>query len=53
MAAPQAYRWMRQILPDPQYAPGYLNEFGGHFTITAEMREQSEKFQERLRSRRR
>ena len=35
------YRWLRQILPDPQYAPGYLNEFGGHFVITQEMREQS------------
>ncbi len=33
------YRWLRQILPDPNYAPGYLNEFGGHFEITTEMRE--------------
>ena len=33
------YRWLRQILPDPKYAPGYLNEFGGHFEITQEMRE--------------
>ena len=32
------YRWMRQILPDPKYPPGYLNEFGGHFEITPEMR---------------
>jgi hypothetical protein len=40
------------VLPDPDYAPGYLNDFGGHFMITPEMREQSEKFQERLRSRR-
>ena len=46
------YRWLRQVLPDPDYAPGYLNEFGGHFVITAEMREQSERFRERLRSRR-
>ena len=29
------YRWLRQVLPDPDYAPGYLNEFGGHFVITA------------------
>ena len=29
------YRWLRQMLPDPKYAPGYLNEFGGHFEITA------------------
>ena len=33
------YRWLRQVLPDPKYAPGYLNEFGGHFEITQEMRE--------------
>ena len=46
------YRWLRQILPDPQYAPGYLNEFGGHFEITQEMKEQSQKFRDRLRSRR-
>jgi hypothetical protein len=46
------YRWLRQVLPDPDYAPGYLNDFGGHFMITPEMREQSEKFQARLRSRR-
>lgn len=47
------YRWLRQILPDPDYAPGYLNEFGGHFVITPEMREQAETFRERLRERRR
>jgi hypothetical protein len=46
------YRWLRQILPDPQYAPGYLNDFGGHFVITQEMAEQSAKLRERLRSRR-
>lgn len=46
------YRWLRQILPDPQYAPGYLNDFGGHFVITEEMKEQSTKLRERLRSRR-
>ena len=46
------YRWLRQILPDPDYAPGYLNEFGGHFVITPEMREQSEKLRDRVRSRR-
>ena len=37
------YRWLRQILPDPKYAPGYLNEFGGHFEVTPEMREDAEK----------
>ena len=46
------YRWLRQVLPDPDYAPGYLNEFGGHFMITPEMRAQAEAFQERLQSRR-
>ncbi|WP_046319053.1 metallophosphoesterase [Mycobacterium sp. UM_Kg1] len=45
------HRWLRQILPDPQYPPGYLNEFGGHFAITDEMREASAKFAERLRQR--
>ena len=33
------YRWLRRMLPDPKYAPGYLNEFGGHFQITQEMRD--------------
>ena len=41
------------MLPDPDYAPGYLNEFGGHFVITPQMREQAEAFRDRLRSRRR
>ena len=45
------YRWLRQILPDPKYAPGYLNEFGGHFEITQEMRDHAEKVQERIRAR--
>lgn len=47
------YRWLRQVLPDPDYAPGYLNEFGGHFVITPEMREQAETFRDRMRERRR
>jgi hypothetical protein len=38
-------------LPDPQYPPGYLNEFGGHFVITDEMRAARAKFAERLRQR--
>ena len=46
------YRWMRQILPDPKYPPGYLNEFGGHFEITSEMRTNAEKMQEQIRARR-
>jgi 3',5'-cyclic AMP phosphodiesterase CpdA len=47
------YRWLRQVLPDPDYAPGYLNEFGGHFVITPEMRAQAEAFRDRLKARRR
>jgi hypothetical protein len=43
---------MRQILPDPNYPPGYLNEFGGHFEITAEMRANAAKMQERIKARR-
>jgi hypothetical protein len=42
---------MRQILPDPKYAPGYLNEFGGHFQITQEMRDHAEKVREQIRAR--
>ncbi|MGW0179818.1 metallophosphoesterase family protein [Nocardia sp. NPDC003345] len=30
-------RLLRQILPDPEYAPGDLNEWGGHFRVTPEM----------------
>ena len=45
------YSWLRQILPDPQYAPGYLNDFGGHFVITAEMKAQAQQFRDRLRQR--
>jgi 3',5'-cyclic AMP phosphodiesterase CpdA len=45
------HRWLRQVLPDPQYPPGYLNEFGGHFAITDEMRAASAQFAERLRQR--
>src|SRR4029079_8116040 len=45
------YLWLRQILPDPKYAPGYLNEFGGHFQITDEMRDHAEQVHERIRAR--
>ena len=45
------YRWLRQVLPDPKYAPGYLNEFGGHFQITQEMRDHAEKVQQRIQDR--
>jgi hypothetical protein len=33
------------------YAPGYLNEFGGHFEITQEMREHAQKMQQRIKAR--
>ena len=42
------YSWLRQVLPDPQYAPGYLNDFGGHFVITPEMKAQAAQFRERV-----
>jgi uncharacterized membrane protein YebE (DUF533 family) len=42
---------LRQILPDPKYAPGYLNEFGGHFQITQEMKDHVEKVQQRIKDR--
>jgi 3',5'-cyclic AMP phosphodiesterase CpdA len=45
------FSWLRQVLPDPQYAPGYLNDFGGHFVITDEMRAQAQQFRQRLRQR--
>jgi hypothetical protein len=45
------YRWLRQVLPDPNYPSGYLNEFGGHFVITAEMRASAQKIQERIKNR--
>ena len=45
------YSWLRQVLPDPQYAPGYLNDFGGHFVITPEMQAQAAQFRERMRQR--
>jgi 3',5'-cyclic AMP phosphodiesterase CpdA len=34
---------MRQILPVPEYPPGTLNKFGGHFTVTPEMEAEVEK----------
>jgi 3',5'-cyclic AMP phosphodiesterase CpdA len=46
------YRWLRQILPDPNYPPGYLNDFGGHFEITPEMRANAQKMEQRIKDRR-
>jgi len=34
---------LRQILPVPEYAPGTLNKFGGHFKITAEQEAEYER----------
>ena len=34
---------LRQILPVPEYAPGTLNKFGGHFRITAEQEAEYER----------
>ena len=45
------YRWLRQVLPDPNYSAGYLNEFGGHFEITQEMRANVQKVQDRIKNR--
>jgi hypothetical protein len=39
------------VLPDPQYPPGYLNEFGGHFEITEEMRTNARKVADRIANR--
>jgi len=34
---------LRQILPVPDYPPGSLNKWGGHFTVTPEMEAEAEK----------
>ena len=34
---------LRQILPVPEYPPGTLNKWGGHFTVTPEMEAEVEK----------
>ena len=34
---------LRQILPVPEYPPGALNKWGGHFTVTPEMEAEVEK----------
>ncbi|MDN2499912.1 metallophosphoesterase, partial [Nocardia nova] len=43
---------LRQILPAPEYGPDDLNEWGGHFKITPEMRAAAEEMR-RLADRRR
>lgn len=40
---------LRQILPVPEYPPGSLNKWGGHFTVTPEMEAEVEKMTERRR----
>jgi hypothetical protein len=36
-------RLLRQILPVPEYPPGSLNKFGGHFKVTPEMEAEAER----------
>ncbi|WP_019929830.1 metallophosphoesterase [Nocardia sp. BMG111209] len=43
---------LRQILPTPEYGPDDLNEWGGHFTLTQEMREAAAKMREAAQRRR-
>ena len=43
--------WLRQVPPHPQYAPGYVNDFGGHFVITPKMKAQAVRHRERIRQR--
>lgn len=40
---------LRQILPVPEYPPGSLNEWGGHFRITPEIRANNQKMREKAR----
>lgn len=41
-------KFLRQILPAPVYPPGSLNDFGGHFKISPEMRAKYEEKRARL-----
>lgn len=42
-------RLLRQILPVPQYGPDDLNEWGGHFRLTPEMRAAAETFRQQAK----
>lgn len=42
-------RLTRQILPVPDYPPGSLNKWGGHFKVTPEMEAEVEKMRSKLR----
>jgi len=42
---------LRQILPVPEYPPGFLNKFGGHTKLTSEMEAKIEKMYAAVRSR--
>ena len=43
---------LRQILPTPEYPPGSLNKFGGHFELTPEMEQAAAAMRERAERRR-
>lgn len=40
---------LRQILPVPEYPPGALNKWGGHFKVTPEMEAEVEKMRQRAK----
>ncbi len=40
---------LRQILPVPEYPPGTLNKWGGHFKVTPEMEAEVEKMRQRAK----
>jgi 3',5'-cyclic AMP phosphodiesterase CpdA len=42
-------RLLRQILPVPEYPPGALNKWGGHFKVSPEMEAEVEKMRSRAR----
>ncbi len=43
---------LRQILPAPEYSPGSLNKFGGHFRLTPEMEAAAEEMRAKAQRRR-
>lgn len=43
---------LRQILPDPDYRPGDLNDWGGHFEVTPEMAAEAAEMRAKVQRRR-
>ncbi|EOM77063.1 metallophosphoesterase [Rhodococcus rhodnii] len=43
---------LRTILPVPEYPPGALNKWGGHFAVTAEQEAEAEEMRAKVRERR-